>query len=986
MCSATSRSKQDPSDRGEEEETRTLQRLRVLAYLRIGILVLLLLAFALRMFRLDGQSLWYDEGVTAEIAGRSFVDLIEWTARDIQPPLYYQSVASWGRLAGWSEWSLRFPSVFFGLLTLPLLYLFALRLTRSRTAAALTLLLAALHPLLIYYSQEARMYAQLVALSLLAAYFLLMVAISETNNGWRWLGYVLAATAAVYTHYFAFILLLALGIAFTIDLLLSSRPPQNYYPFPTLRNFALVNVLILFLYLPWINVMFTRLAVDTSYWQGRFKLWEALRTIGMTFVTGETVLEAQAGRLLPFTVTLTLLSLTVLAWRAWYGIPTIQSSIRTLIYPLLWLMLPILFILILSSFVPKFNSRYVMIALPGLLLLWGSALASLLEPFFDRLRRENLDREFDALGRPIRRRHIFLGLLASVVTLCLLTVFLRSVINWFTEPAFTKAEWRELTSYVRTHRVDDEQLLLVSGHAWPIWNYYASDLPVNRLPDIEILDVNSVLGFERTAALLDSAFDGHATDAKKGAWLISWQDEVMDPMRLVPLHLRLAGHEEVVDARFWQLGLRHFTDIDPHLIKATPSTLLDEPINFGNLLSLVAYDLLANGDLVLYWRTYESTLSTADLQITLQTFTDEQIPYAHPIDRRPAGYLYPFFRWRTNELAVGQIPASEWAGAGAIPGKYRVELGVYDPQGDVAGLDLIGSMGQPLGKRAALDLVLTEVVSVRPRITLGKLTDGFSMAVVLDKDSVASGQAVHVDLWWLVSPTENGAKTLPNETALEIAWRDREGRGLIARSMMQFDDNFAPAEWPMGVVMHSAQRLPIPDEIVERPGQYLLDLQLFGGGNEESGVIHKELEILPSQRTFVAPPLAISLDAVFGEELRLLGIEEALPKEVTVESQQPLRIYWQALAEPNADYTVTVQWIGADGRAVNQRDDLLPGGSSTWAAGEVVGQPLLLSAPVDPGTYQLILALYNAAESDFPRLYTEQGDDFVRLGTIEVGR
>ena len=56
---------------------------------RIWLLVITLAAFGLRVFRLDVQSLWYDEGVTAAIAQWGLAELTHWTANDIQPPLYY---------------------------------------------------------------------------------------------------------------------------------------------------------------------------------------------------------------------------------------------------------------------------------------------------------------------------------------------------------------------------------------------------------------------------------------------------------------------------------------------------------------------------------------------------------------------------------------------------------------------------------------------------------------------------------------------------------------------------------------------------------------------------------------------------------------------------------------------------------------------------------------------------------------------------------
>ena len=52
---------------------------------RLPLVALLLLAFFLATFRLDGQSLWYDEGVTAQVAQQGIAELTRWTAGDIQP-------------------------------------------------------------------------------------------------------------------------------------------------------------------------------------------------------------------------------------------------------------------------------------------------------------------------------------------------------------------------------------------------------------------------------------------------------------------------------------------------------------------------------------------------------------------------------------------------------------------------------------------------------------------------------------------------------------------------------------------------------------------------------------------------------------------------------------------------------------------------------------------------------------------------------------
>ena len=153
---------------------------------RFALLVILLLAFGLRVYRLDGQSLWYDEAVTAHVASQGISELTRWTADDIQPPLYYYAVAGWTRLAGQGEWALRFPSVCFSLLTVALLWSLARRLfgvgRPGQFAGLVAALLAAISPLYVYFAQEARMYAQLTFLGALAGYALLQ---ATTDDGRR---------------------------------------------------------------------------------------------------------------------------------------------------------------------------------------------------------------------------------------------------------------------------------------------------------------------------------------------------------------------------------------------------------------------------------------------------------------------------------------------------------------------------------------------------------------------------------------------------------------------------------------------------------------------------------------------------------------------------------------------------------------------------------------------------------------------------------
>ncbi len=118
---------------------------------KITILIILTFAFLLRLFSLS-QSLWLDEAITAQVVKNySFGEIItKFSPTDFHPPLYYLFMKLWTSIFGYSEIVLRFPSVLFSLTTGYILYRYI-----NLWAAAFFLF----NPLIIYYSQEARMYS-----------------------------------------------------------------------------------------------------------------------------------------------------------------------------------------------------------------------------------------------------------------------------------------------------------------------------------------------------------------------------------------------------------------------------------------------------------------------------------------------------------------------------------------------------------------------------------------------------------------------------------------------------------------------------------------------------------------------------------------------------------------------------------------------------------------------------------------------------------
>ncbi len=122
-------------------------------------------AFLIRLISLN-QSLWLDEAVTANVVKNfDFTQIIsKFSPTDFHPPIYYLFMKLWTNLFGYSEIALRMPSILFSLMTGYVVFLIG-----GIWAAILFLF----NPLIVYYSQEARMYMMVTFFLTIALYYFL---------------------------------------------------------------------------------------------------------------------------------------------------------------------------------------------------------------------------------------------------------------------------------------------------------------------------------------------------------------------------------------------------------------------------------------------------------------------------------------------------------------------------------------------------------------------------------------------------------------------------------------------------------------------------------------------------------------------------------------------------------------------------------------------------------------------------------------------
>ena len=163
---------------------------------RLAALAVTVLAFTLRVANLGGQSLWYDEAYTLLVARRPLGELLAAVASDTNQPLGFLLLHLWGA-GGASEFYLRFPSVLGGAVAVPLAFA-AGRLLLGPGPALAGAALLAVAPFPLFYSQELRMYGELMAWCGLAGFGCAVGWRRRSRTGWAL--YALGTAGALYTH------------------------------------------------------------------------------------------------------------------------------------------------------------------------------------------------------------------------------------------------------------------------------------------------------------------------------------------------------------------------------------------------------------------------------------------------------------------------------------------------------------------------------------------------------------------------------------------------------------------------------------------------------------------------------------------------------------------------------------------------------------------------------------------------------------------
>lgn len=581
----------------------------------------LFLAYALRGYAISYQALRGDEAFSVGFSSQSIGEMIGAMGRtEPNPPLYWFLLHGWMRVAGQSELAVRWPSVLAGVITVALAY----RLGRALIGGAVGLgaaLLVAVGPFLIWYSQDARVYALLSALVLAAIWQTWEAA---RRNQWvNWLAAGALWWLALFAHYFAAFPFVSVAAA----LLLAPQTRPRWKPAGVmLLGIGLVG-------LPWALYVGPLLAGQSKAWIAPLGAGEAFwRTLSAASV------GTQAAGATP---TLQLVGVSLLTLLIGLGTWAMFRRDRSAV---LWLLAaglgPPLELWWLSLVRPAFTEQYLISSWPVILILAACGVWAL------------------------ARFRIAGAWLGRIVTAGWMLAVLFALQNYFFNPAYAKSpSWRGVEAYLG-ETVRPGEVVVINLPDPAFFHYYRAPAPVETSPPAPLAEAG-IPATEVQLQHLRDDFDhirfffspspGYDPDGFVGKWLEACCEKMSDT---------------------FVYGFRVQTFDTP---AGSLAARVAYPVDFEDGITLTGYRVesaaVRAGEtlhLTLYWAARASIRTSYTVFVHFLAADGFDVVDA---DSLPRGGQQPTDQWQVGETVIdphliplpGDMP----------PGRYSIEVGLY---------------------------------------------------------------------------------------------------------------------------------------------------------------------------------------------------------------------------------------------------------------------------------------------------------------------
>ena len=614
---------------------------------RLMALALILIAYGLRIYHLEYQSLASDEGISILRSAQPFAQMLQNMPVE-HAPGYFGLLHFWMLTTGQSDYAIRYLSLMAGVFAVPLMLRMAMDFG-SRRAGLIAAALLATNAFQIWYSQEARMYSWLLVSGALSTWCLWMLITMPRPA--VWLGYVASTTASIYIHHFGF-LIPVVHIVVAGVWLATRRNTRTFI------YWVAAGVTVFLLYLPW---MTHSLGVfGFGGWRPPLDPNEVPWMLLQAYTVGETMPE-------PWSVWMPVVYLLfiILGAVAWYWRRKDAGAFLTIIAAasvlLTWL-------LVIRQ--PDFHVRYTIFVSAPLFLLTAGGITSLDPTWWLRTRSGE---QTDAPAISI------VQVIPWAVVAILVSINAIAVNRLYHDETVQRPDFRAAAHHIQQNLEAGDVVLVDGPNPELVFNHYYSgsapvfDLrPLQGLPDEEV-----------AAALEEITHDADRV----------WELLYFKPPG--PVQVWLATHGWAAAPSFHNNIRTQLVGLDRVEMDETQHNLF-----FGDALELISseYDASVHqpGDLVRISTHWHSHAQAPEYKFSLRLH-DEQGAEISAYDYVPQNWFAP-----TNVWFVDQ-PATDHYGLALpddlAPGSYHVTLRLYDPYS-----------GSPVETTAGVDVPIAELM------------------------------------------------------------------------------------------------------------------------------------------------------------------------------------------------------------------------------------------------------------------------------------
>lgn len=608
----------------------------------IAFLLIILLGAALRFHRINDMPLRADEAMTLFFATDLTTILHQVTTDDPHLPLYYFILHGWLAAAGISELAERFPTLFAGVLAIPLTFVLGQTVfPRQPRAALIGAFLVALNPYMVWDAQDAYIYTFLTALTL-GSFILFLRALKLDTRLSTWMSYIVVSLLALFFHYFAALTLAAQGFL-AVALFLRRRMPLRKLLHLISAGFAIAA-----LFAPWLILVWSVLANYRSDFLQRADLFEmAWRTL-VVFTLGRadnrlmpSMIDPVIGITLSF-VFLVMFLIGILTWK--------RESQDGQLFLVTYLSVPLIIVFGFSLWrYPIFDERYVLYLAPAFLLLTALGL--------------------NVLYELPKAKWIAFAAAAYVVAASAYSLF-----NYWYVPAFAKSpDWRGFVEKIVADSKPGD--VLIQNYPDPALPYYLKEhIPRVLLPRSSAQNATDL---DADLVRLTTRYDR--------VWFQPAPNSTWDTNGMVANWLERHAREfRAYDFNSARLEL---------YISAATALREAKPIGatFDRSIQLIAFDLDQTKPLALhlYWQT--SKKLARDYTVFVHIYSSDGKLVAQK-DATPVHGTFPTTQWEPNETIVDSY---EIAIPRDVPGgAYTLMAGMYDSQTQVR-LPVVDNLGKP---------------------------------------------------------------------------------------------------------------------------------------------------------------------------------------------------------------------------------------------------------------------------------------------------